>query len=380
MLRFTRQFLIAGLGLALFPAAAAAQFAPQFTPALVPPNPLYQLTPYRFQLNLGVTVPTTFGRAFVGWTAPFTPAPQYFSPNYGRPTPRYPWLSGATNTMGYMSGGSAGAGSYAASAQRAFEQAQADATRVWGNPDAKKAIGDQWAYEKIGVAGLAGAEAGQPQRDALLRALAVTSESEVASGEALNHILAAVVSAEAKGGKGVSAFLPPQLLDEVRFAGASADAVNLVRQSGRLPFPAAFATPELRDLRDVLEKDFAAVAAPLLAGKPVEPAKLMKLEATLKKLEEVAPPVIRNQSFEDAIAARRFLNQLASAVRTLKGGATGLVSPAWATEGANVADLVRHMTKHKLQFGPVAPGGEAGYLALHKALMTYLFVLTQPKK
>jgi hypothetical protein len=59
---------------------------------------------------------------------------------------------------------------------------------------------------------------------------------------------------------------------------------------------------------------------------------------------------------------------------------TGLVNPAWATEGTNVADLVKHMTKYKLQFGPAAEGDEPSYLVLHRALTTYLFVLTQPKK
>jgi hypothetical protein len=227
----------------------------------------------------------------------------------------------------------------------------------------------------------AAAAASKDNTESLMTALHARTETEVASGEALNHILAAIVAAEAKGGKGVSAFLPPQVLGEVRFAGKTGEVLNLLRQAGHLPFPAAFETPELRPMRDAIERDISALAAPMLLGKPYEAGKLAVLEADLKKAELASPTVIREQSFEDAIATRRFLNQLAGLIRTLRaGGTTGLLNPAWATDGASVADLVKHMAKYKIQFGPSAEGDEPSYLAVHRALTTYLFVLTQPKK
>ena len=165
----------------------------------------------------------------------------------------------------------------------------------------------------------AAAAASKDNTEALMTALHARTETEVASGEALNHILAAIVAAEAKGGKGVSAFLPPQVLGEVRFAGKTGEVLNLLRQAGHLPFPAAFETPELRPMRDAIERDISALAAPMLLGKPYEAGKLAVLEADLKKAELASPIVIREQSFEDAIATRRFLNQLAGLTRTLRG-------------------------------------------------------------
>lgn len=367
--------LLVPTALLVLPAVATAQFSP----ALVPPNPLYQHPAYQFQFNLGASVPTAFGRTFVGVSFPFTRAPQYFSPNYGQRTPIYSWSGSGIPSSGYMTGSIGRYSSF--SAQRDFEKAQRDATAMWGNPDiAKTLIANQGAYERIGIAPGAAGMAKAPA-DALMNALRASTEVEVSSGAALNHILAAVVAAEAKGGKVVSAFLPPQIIGEIRFAGSAGEALNLLRQSGRLPFPSAFDAPDLRPLRETIERDFAALATPLLMGKPVEAGKLATFESTLKKTEAVAPAIIRESSFEDAIAARRFLNQLASTLRTLKsGGMTGLVNPAWATEGTNVADLVKHMTKYKLRFGPAAEGDEPSYLALHRALTTYLFVLTQPKK
>jgi hypothetical protein len=296
------------------------------------------------------------------------------------PTPVYSWSGRGVPMSGYLSG-SIGRYESTSAVQRDFARAQRDAAELWGNPEAvKRMISDQWAYEKIGLAPAAPG-LGKAPADALAVALRASTESEVASGEALNHILAAIVTAEAKGAKGVSAFLPPQVLSDVRFAGPAGETLNLLRLSGRLPFPAAFDDPTLRPLREAIERDFAAAATPVLAGKPPEPAKLTALEATLAKMEKVAPPILRELSFQEAIAARRFLNQLAGAIRTLKaGGVTGLVNAAWATEGTNVANLVKHMTKFKIQFGPAAEGNEPSYLALHRGLATYLFVLSQPKK
>src|SRR5436305_1865920 len=76
----------------------------------------------------------------------------------------------------------------------------------------------QRAYEAQAPAGPA---ANNAQQDPLQRALAARSEAEVASGEALNQILAAIQSAEAKGGKAPpSAFLAPNQMAQVRFGGS----------------------------------------------------------------------------------------------------------------------------------------------------------------
>jgi hypothetical protein len=360
-------------GVLALPGAAGAQFSP----SIVPPNPLYQHPAYRFQFYLGTSVPTAFGRTFVGVTVPFTRAPQVFSQNYGVMSV-YPWSGNGVPSSGYLSGSSGRYDSFGA--QRDFERAQREAAIAFGSLEgAKNVISDQWNYERLGIAPAAGG--GKAPNDPLLQALRAATEPEVASGEALNHVLTAIVAAEAKGAKGVSAFVAPQVLDDIRFGGPAGDALNLLRQSGRLPFPAVFEAPELRDLRDVLERDFAAAAASLAGGKAVDSTRLARLEATVKRIESVAPPVIREQSFEDAIAARRFLNQLANTIRTLKApGSSGLVIPTWATEGTKIADLAKHMTKFKLIFAAAPEGGEPAYLAVHRGLVTYLFALAQPKK
>ena len=65
-----------------------------------------------------------------------------------------------------------------------------------------------------------------------------------------------------------------------------------------------------------------------------------------------------------------------------KPGSANLIDPTWRTEGSNVADLVKYMTKYSILFGPVQKGQEDAYLGLNRGLAGYLFTLreTAPQK
>jgi hypothetical protein len=204
----------------------------------------------------------------------------------------------------------------------------------------------------------------------------------IVSAEALNSVLKEIIALEAKGAKGPAGYIPPLLFEDVRFAHTPAgDLLNTARKAGALDFPAAFDDPALAPFRGELEKNFATAAVAVQAGRAPDPDKVAKFEATLQKAQDAAGPVVKNLPFEDAIAVRTLLNELAGAVKAMKSGAAvGLIDPKWATEGLTVADLTRHMAKHKLEFGPAPRGGEESYVTVYRNLVTYLSVLSQPKK
>lgn len=390
MPRIARLGLFGGLALVVSAGTASAQWLP--TPGWLPApgnrstapyNPFSPLTGYRFQPYYNVQVNSIYGRFTVGSAIPwYNPRANYnyvLKPWSERPSNNNstPWGSlGGPVTSGYMSGGIRN--NVVAGAQEDYERAQREATAERNRAAGRDAFRADVDYEQ-GAKGLPAA-VGKDAPEALAKALAAANPDEILSGEGLNQILKAIVAAEAKGAKGPSAYLPPKTLDDVRFGGSPAgDAVNLIRQAGKLPFPPAFADARLTDLRDQLDKDFTAAATPLADGKPADPMKLVKLGVTLQRAQEAATAVIRDLPFDEAVASRRFLNRFESALPALKAaGAATLVVPAWATEGASVADLVRHMTKQKLQFGAAPKGGDASYVDLHRGLATYLFVLTQP--
>ncbi|MBA2225049.1 hypothetical protein [Thermogemmata fonticola] len=370
---------LAALGGALILLAPVSAQYP--TPALIPPNPLYQHPAYRYQFYLGTTVPTVYGRTFVGVTVPYTRAPQLFSPNMGRPVP-YSWWSvapGVPTPSGYMSGSASSAAALAT--QRAFQAAQAEALRVRDDPEAaQRIIAAQASYEKAAPSPRPGLPP-PPPAQALIQALTPEDDQLITSGQALNTLLQALPTIDTRAAEPANAFLPPQLLQEIRFATPKGELLNLARLSGRLPFPEVFEQEPLRPLKETLERDFAAVALPLLAGKSPDRAAIAQLENTLLRLEQAAAPFIRNLSFDEAAAARRFLNQFHNALRTLKSeNLSRLWNPNWNTLGANVADLTQHMLKHQLRFDAAPTGSEPAYLALHRALAAYFLAGQKTRK
>jgi hypothetical protein len=381
MARLTVVFVLIGGGVLGTSAPAPAQYMmpPAFgytgagrIPRIVPSfNPFYYVPQYRYGSQFSFATPYgSFGfSSYQSYSAINNPYATLWALNQLQYAPSYAqggsYLTGGVNTRADL----------VLAAQRNLAQAQREAS----TPGARAAIADQWDYEKGGAAPADGA--GDPRN--MLRGAVVAPEPEqIISGEALNEILKEVVRAEAKGAKGPSAFIPPLSLDEIRFAGSpAADLLNLARQAGSLHFPVAFESAALAAGRADLERDFAAVAVAVQAGKAPDPAKVAKLDATFQKVQNAADGTLKDLPFDDAAAARRFLNRMAGAIKALKGGAAaGLIDPKWAAEGLTVADLVKHMTRHKLQFGPAPRGRDEIYATMHRNLVTYLFVLTQPKR
>lgn len=379
MFRFLAVFALAGLAIASLPASAFAQWG-RGVYLQGGQNPFYVYPTgngYGVQLNFGINAMTPYGPMSLGYAYPYTlGGSSGYSSSY---SPDY-YVG-----PGYLTGGYGGYGSFDPLGEQkdlAAGQKAASAMQTRRNQErAKELIDAQWAYEKLGVAGAPAAQAARDLQEDLQKALAVKDESEVALGDPLNRILVAVVIAENKGAKAVSAFLPPQVLDDIRFSGGpNADLLNMVRLSGKLPFPANFPGPALQDLKTALDADFAAIITPLRTGRVPDAAKMNKLAADLKKLEDSSPAVIRNLDIPDGMAAMKFLNQMNGAVKALRGNTAGLINPKWSTDGASVSDLTKFMTRFKLMFAPAPKGGEASYLTLHKALATYLFALNQVKK
>jgi hypothetical protein len=265
--------------------------------------------------------------------------------------------------------------------QRAFQSAQATAARLRDDPEAaQRIIAAQANYEKAALPSRPGLPPPPPPQ-ALLQALTPEEDQFITSGQALNTLLQALPTIDTRAAEPASAFLPPHLLQELRFATPKGELLNLARLSGRLPFPEAFQHESLRPLQETLERDFAAVALPLLAGKSPDRAAVAQLENTLLRLEQLATPVIRNLSFDEAAAARRFLNQFQNALRTLKSeNLHRLWNPNWNTLGANVAELTQYMLKHQLRFDAAPVGSEAAYLALHRALVAYFLAGQKTRK
>ncbi|MBN9117759.1 MAG: hypothetical protein J0I06_01070 [Planctomycetes bacterium] len=394
MSRLSTLFVLGGAGLLFTPVAASAQFIRPFglpggaplTVPIVRPVPLVPLVPIVRPVMPVAPVPLI--SPVIGWPqyqfsygsrisfGGFTVSNQQFA--YGplayafRPgVPTYIWPTAAYNTYGVY-------GVYRPTSQSVTEydvlaKAQREASAV----AALSSGGSRNPAPALVVADTAAPVPADMARPALPPA----DGARIASGDALNDALKEIVRAEGKGAKGPSAYIPPLLMKDMRFAGSpAADLLNLSRQSG-LDFPTAFDAPALVNRCGELADEFAGVAEAVRAGKAPDATRVTRLEVAFQRLEEASAPVIKDLPAQDATAAKQFLNRLSSAVKALKGGAAaGLIDPTWDTVGLTGADLVKHMTKHKLLFGPAPRGAEGSYDTMYGSLTTYLAVLLQPKK
>jgi hypothetical protein len=217
-----------------------------------------------------------------------------------------------------------------------------------------------------------------PDPKALLTmALTENDPAKLMSGGAINQIFAALVDARKEGREGDSAHLTPSMLAEVRFAGgANATALNMLAAGRKWNPPPAFEEGgPLAKIGADLQRSFTAATALPKAGLPPDQVKVDALEATMRQARVALEGVINDMKFENAAAARGFLDQIDDVITVMKTPAsTGLIDPRWATEGVSLADLVDHMNQYKVRFGPAADGGDA-YVTLHRGLSAYLFAM-----
>jgi hypothetical protein len=368
MSRHLKLFVLGGVVLLLTPLMASAQFRPPFgipgapafpvpfAPPVVPPLPVYSVLPY----------PIT--RAFPQYVL----YRQYFPPGgtYGGFSQSAPYGSGPVLVPSAYLPGAYGRENFLLTEQHNLEQAQRAATQA----------GLLAPAEATRSAAPGGAAESGPLPQ-LNPALTPVDAKAIASGVALNHLLKEIALAESKNAKGPSAYIPPMLFKDIRFAGSpSSDLLTFARQS-TLELPAAFDAPALATTRGEFVREFATVAELLRTGKSPDAGRVARLEAAFARLDEGSFAVLKELPAVESTDARRFLTRLGDAIKALKSGAgNGLIDPNWAVEGLTGADLVKHMTKHKLQFGPAPRGATDSYETMHRNLTTYLFVLTQPKK
>lgn len=411
MTRTGRLVLIAvlgGAGVVFAPASASAQFYGGYGgPGVGPYGGFNQLYSYNYiPLNIRVGTPlgpnVTWRQGAYGpvgyWMGNQNILPGYYR-GYGVYNPYAMNPGPGPNYSGnYMSGGVRNSGGYnpvAALAQQNIAVAQNQGYNSGTQYGARDAIAKQWEIEKGGqVAGPNKNPNPMPNPNPggalqippdLLDALAVADESKLLSGEYLNRLRDEILVVEGRGGRGQPTVLGPTLLGQVRFGGSPAgDSLNVLRQAGRLEFPAAFDTVDgLKALRVPLEQGLVAIASPLRLGRPADATKVARFEEDLKKANAALAPAINTMPFEDATAARRFLNRLDAAAKVGKDPrSAGVVNPVWDTAGVNVSDLAKHMAKYKIQFGPADPADAEAYATVHQSLAGYLFQLHQsePRK
>ncbi len=107
------------------------------------------------------------------------------------------------------------------------------------------------------------------------------------------------------------------------------------------------------------------------AGK-IHAANLDALDLSLNLMRDQLAGMIRDVPAPQYIRAKRFLADLQSGAKIFRRpDAANYFTPTDNANVKNVGELVQHMAKNDLGFGPAVAGDEAAYLTLYRALAIY---------
>jgi hypothetical protein len=202
--------------------------------------------------------------------------------------------------------------------------------------------------------------------------------TEIWSGRTLNVLLRSILKApDPTGG-------PQVPLDENQLRGlnltdgTSHANLSMARDEGKIDWPEALAAGPFDEVRDQFSKTFAAATRQAQSGEMPSRAMMNSLRGDLQKLEEKLADQVGELAPSRFIESRRLLNRLRDNLRGMSDPRLVRSSQSnWRKDVQSVSDLVGHMMKNGLQFGPAMRGDEPSYTATYFALRRYEMALMQ---
>jgi hypothetical protein len=215
------------------------------------------------------------------------------------------------------------------------------------------------------------------QLDQLNRSRNNPPVTEIWSGKALNDILADLRKLSTKAPQAGQLVNIQQLpLDEDGFKHINVTqgggSIGLLKNEGRLKWPAALAGPDFKEQRDRVNSLAQAAIRQAEFNNQVDPGTLTQLSNDVDNLHSQLRKNGGDLPFAVYTEAKTFLNNLDDAVSGLRQQSVGnYFTGKFAIKAKTVPELVDFMTKQGLQFAPAVPGDESAYVALHQALANY---------
>lgn len=210
------------------------------------------------------------------------------------------------------------------------------------------------------------------QRITLQRSLNDPPVNEILSATALNTLLTNLEKLQGdKSAVGANVPLDEDVLRRINVASPQGGNIGLLRTGGKLNWPIALRSADFQRDREKIESLVPDAISLAKDGKS-DPAALAELSNAIERMRQQLSADLRDLTPDQGIEARRYLNNLGSAIRALERPDAGaLLNRDWAARGSTVADLVKNMKDRGLVFAPSVGGDEAAYLALQRAMATY---------
>jgi hypothetical protein len=196
--------------------------------------------------------------------------------------------------------------------------------------------------------------------------------SSVLDGTALNTLLREVQKQHNAGRRGPNVSLAADVLKAVNLTPRDIRGnAGLLKDGGRLRWPAALEGGEFTEAGKTIERLLAHAVQEVMFNHPVERETVNDLRAGLQGIDQALHGKVGQMSPAQYIAGRRYLIQLGQAVTALTDPKVCRYFDNGSARGKNVAELLRFMSDHSLVFAPAVPGDEAAYATLYNALSAF---------
>jgi hypothetical protein len=194
------------------------------------------------------------------------------------------------------------------------------------------------------------------------------------SGKALNDLMGSINRPGRKLKAGPTIRLDDEALKSINLANAAFKGqIALLRNGGKLTWPGSLQDTRFDDVRERFSSKFKFAVGQLKSREDaVDPAAVKDLRSYLKTLNNLLSSGHEDLSPSQYIEARKYLNQLAEAVKALDDPrVANYFNESWRATGSTVAELIKNMNDKGLKFAPATPGEEAPYDALYQALRVF---------
>ncbi len=235
-------------------------------------------------------------------------------------------------------------------------------------------IFDEYVYERQKTP-TAEEERRRLQSQAVQRARNNPPVTEIWSGRALNDILKDLQK-QPLGRDSASLRISPLSLDEdglkhINVTKGTGN-IGLLKNEGRLHWPVALTGSDYAEQRERLSALAQEAVRQAEFNSRVDAATTRQMAAGVDKLRDQLRRKGRDLSAAEYIEAKSFVNDFDDAITALRQEDVGNhFAGRYVLKATTIAELIKYMTEHGLQFAPALPGDRAAYAVLHQALANY---------
>jgi hypothetical protein len=237
---------------------------------------------------------------------------------------------------------------------------------------------DEWMYEQANTPTLEDRRE-RARLENLRRSANDPPLTEIWDGSALNNLLTQTIK-QLPESEGLAPPVPlaADVVAHINVSsGTTLGSIGVIRD-GKLRWPLPLKDeafdPNRKRLDELIPKGMEQAASGNL-----NPETFRALQNTVNQMVEQVDNSVGTISTRDFIESKRFLRELDQSIRTLQDpNAANYLSNKWVAQGDTVFALVSFMKGQGLRFAPATRGDQAAYVALHRAMVSFLSGLGPP--